>query len=265
MSVSKLKFEFNKTEYSNFVDKLQDLAHISDVIKLKIDKDFIMAYSLVASDSAVLCLKNYYLKTSKYLNGWKTDSVFDFVISSSAKFCKNLRFFETFDVIKVEIHYKSSYENPDVMHIRAMIVSTPAMKGDRLKMTLVGSELSRIRDINREILSAKLNPRLSKWSFTLQNEDFNTVKRMSSINSDDKILNIVVDSELVYFSDNGKWDIQVATAATQNTKVTFSKKYLSNITSDSSEIDIKIFETFILVSDEESSLLLSFETDFESD
>jgi hypothetical protein len=129
MSVSKLKFEFNKAEYSNFVDKLQDLAHISDVIKLKIDKDFIMAYSLVASDSAVLCLKNYYLKTSKYLNGWKTDSVFDFVISSSAKFCKNLRFFETFDVIKVEIHYKPSYENPDVMHIRTSPNAERAVAG----------------------------------------------------------------------------------------------------------------------------------------
>jgi hypothetical protein len=265
MSVSKLKFQFNKEYYSEFVNKLQDLSHISDVIKLKIDGDFILAYSLVASESAVLCLKSYNLSTSKYLIGWDDTQTFDFVISSSSRFCKNLKFFETFDVIKCEIHFKPSYEDREVMHIRAMVISTPAIKGDRLKITLVGSELSRIRDINRSILAARMNPKLTKWSFKLQPDDLTTIKRMSSINSEDRIISINVSDGLVYFSEDGKWDIQVGESSTSNTKVTFAKKYLSNIITESGEIDIKIFETFILVSDKDSTLLLSFETDFNSE
>lgn len=265
MSVSKLKFQFNKEYYSEFVNKLQDLSHISDVIKLKIDSDFILAYSLVASESAVLCLKSYNLETNKYFIGWNSEQTFDFVISSSSKFCKNLKFFESFDVIKAEFHYKPSYEDKDIMHIRALLLTTPAVKGDRLKITLVGSELSRIRDINRSILAARLNPKLTKWLFKLNPDDLATIKRMSNINSDDRIISINVSEGLVYFSEDGKWDIQVGESETKNTKVTFAKKYLSNIVTETGEIDVKIYETFILVSDKDSSLLLSFETDFNSD
>lgn len=54
----KLTLSLNLEMFSDFVDKLQDLTNISDTVKLKIDKDYIMAYSMLSNDVAVLCLKN---------------------------------------------------------------------------------------------------------------------------------------------------------------------------------------------------------------
>ena len=56
---SKLTLKLNKDNFLNFVEKLQDLTNISDVIKLKIDNENILAYSMLSNDVAVLALKNY--------------------------------------------------------------------------------------------------------------------------------------------------------------------------------------------------------------
>lgn len=265
MSSGKVKFQFNKEYFSDFVDKMQDLAQISDVIKLKINKEFILAYSLVANDVAVLCLKSYLLETNQYIKGLNNDLNYDLVVSPSSKFVKNIKFFEDFSVINGEFNFKSSYEDESIMHIRAINISTPASKGDRLKITLIGSELSKIRDLNKNTLDARMNPKLSKWGFVLNQEDLASIKKMCAINSDDKTINIIVDDSIVYFSEEGKWNLQVSDAEFKNVKITFNKKYLSNINTDEKKIDFKIFETFILISDEHSKLLLSFETDFSTE
>lgn len=265
MSVGKLNFEFKKENFHDFVEKMQDLSQISDTIKIKFDKDWILAYSIVANDVAVLCLKSYLLKTTEYFQNFKSDDAFDFVITQSSKFVKNIRFFEDFSKIKIDLNFKPSYENKDIMHIRAISLSTPATKGDRLRITLVGSELSKIRDLNKEILEARMNPRLSKWQFSLDTNDLTSIKKMSNINNEDKTISIQVSSNLVNFTEDGKWNLQVSECEYKDTKVTFNKKYLSNINLEKKSIDFQIFETFILISDDESKLLLSFETDFTDD
>lgn len=265
MPSSKCKIHLKKDTFSDFLSKIHDLSQISDVIKIKFDKDFILAYSLVANDVAVLCLKSYILETSKYFLNFEDDKEYDLVISSSSKFVKNLRFFEDFDIIHAEIIYKPSYENPDIMHVRAMNISTPAEKGDRLKITIVGSELSKIRELNRKILEARMNPKLSKWSFRLSNNDLISIRKMSNINTEDKVISIVIENSLIYFTEEGKWNLQICECKFKDVKLTFNKKYLSNINADCKEVTFEIFETFILISDQDSKLLLSFETDFSTD
>lgn len=161
--------------------------------------------------------------------------------------------------------YKPSYENPEIMHIRALNLSTPAIKGDRLRITFIGAELSKIRELNRQILEKRMDPKMSKWNFKLVNNDLLSIKKMSNINSDDKVLSILIEKNLVYFTEDGKWNLQIGECSYKDTKIIFNKKYLSNINSEAKEVDFKIFETFILISDSDSRLLLSFETDFTTD
>ena len=64
--------------------------------------------------------------------------------------------------------------------------------------------------------------------------------------------------------EESKWELDIDDLKSdRNTKITFSKKYLSNINDNNEVIEFKIFETFILVKDENSNLMLSFETNFE--
>ena len=66
---SKLNLKLNKDNFVNLISKLQDLTNIEDVIKLKIDKDNILLYSLLANDVSVLALKSYTLNTDEYIDG----------------------------------------------------------------------------------------------------------------------------------------------------------------------------------------------------
>ena len=121
-----------------------------------------------------------------------------------------------------------------------------------------------VRDINKISLESRLNPKNSKWGFKISKLDFIDVKKLSNINSEDKIVNVVVENGKVSIMEESKWELDIDDLKSdRNTKITFSKKYLSNINDNNEVIEFKIFETFILVKDENSNLMLSFETNFE--
>jgi hypothetical protein len=131
-----------------------------------------------------------------------------------------------------------------------------------LKISTIGGEEYRIRDLTKTLLNAKLNPKLSKWSFEVSQEDFTNIKKLSTINNEDRTFNIQVDNGQVTFNETNKWELEVANISTKNANIIFNKKYLSNITTELDSITFFIFETFILIKDEESNLMLSFEQDF---
>lgn len=253
---SKISLILNKDKFADFVDKLQDLSSISDTIKLKIDSDNILAYSMLANEVAVLSLKNYLLNTSDYIDNFKLDNTLDYVITGASKFVKNLRFF-TSSQIKMDVIYKD-VEN-DISHVRSVIYTN-----GKLKISCIGGELSKIRDISKTVLATRLDVKSSKWGFKISKSDFNDVKKLSSINSDDKVITVALDSNKVSIMEESKWELDIDEVEYQNTKIIFNKKYLSNI-NESELIYFKIFETFILVKDDISNLMLSFETDFSED
>jgi len=255
----KLTLKLNKDKFSDFVSKLQDLTNISDVIKLKVDSDNILAYSMLSNDVAVLALKNYLLDTSEYITNFKSDKVFDYIITGASKFVKNLKFFNSELPIELELNYKPN-EDEETMHVRSARYSN-----GKLKISCVGGELSKIRDINKTALESRLNPKASKWGFKVGKSDFMDIKKLSSINSEDRVLTVLVNSGKVLVTEEYKWELEVDEIEDRNTKIIFNKKYLSNINDENDNIEFKIFETFILVKDDNSNLMLSFETDFQND
>ena len=257
---SKLSLKFNKTNFLDFVSKLQDLTNIEDVIKIKIEQESILMYSMLSNDVSVLALKSYSLKTSDYIENFDREETFDFIITSATKFVKNLKFFNTDKPIKLDIASKPLPEDETIMHVRAAQFSD-----GRLKISCVGGEEFKIRDINSTTLESRLDPKNSKWGFKISKEDFTDVKKLCSINSEDRILNISVTDGKVTMNETSKWELEIDTIDPRNTNLIFGKKYLSNVNADQDYINFSIFETFILVKDDNSNLMLSFEQDFSID
>jgi hypothetical protein len=96
-------------------------------------------------------------------------------------------------------------------------------------------------------------------------EDFADVKKLCSINNEDRILNINVSNGKVSMNESTKWELEIDEIEPRNTNLIFGKKYLSNINADKDYINFSIFETFILVKDDNSNLMISFEQDFTAD
>lgn len=258
--MSKLSLKLKNSNFLDFVSKLQDLSQIDDTIKIKIESDKTLLYSMLSNDVAVLALKSYTINTNDLFDNFKNDEVFDFIITSSGKFVKNLRFFNSDKTIKLDIVYKPSPENASLMHVRSAQFSN-----EKLKISCIGGEQYKIRDINLTTLNNRLNPKNSKWSFNISTQDFSDVKKLCSINSEDKTLYINVSSKKVTMSEPSKWELEIDEINHKNEQLVFSKKYLTNINDDGEKINFMIFESFILIKDDNSNLMLSFETDFDTE
>lgn len=258
--MSKLSLKLNKDRFTDFVEKLQDLTNIEDTIKIKIEKDTTLIYTMLTNEVSVLALKNFTIKTSDYFDNFDREEMFDFVITSATKFVKNLKFFNSITPIKLDIVYKPMPDDDEVMHVR-----TAQFSNGKLKINCIGGEQFKIKDIRKELLEQRLNLKNSKWSFTISNSDFNDVKKLSNIHNEDRTLNINVTNGIVTVIENSKWELNVDKIDSPDTNLVFVKKYLSNIDSTKDKIVLYVFETFILIKDDESNLMLSFETNFDDD
>jgi len=241
--------------FEDFVSKLEDLSKIGDVIKMKMDMDDVLIYSMVG-ENMILALKNYVLKTNEYfdLDG-DIDQTLDIIIPNSRKFVKNLGLIKKDGPIKVEISWRENEEGGGSARFFQI-------KNGKFKFSQPCGEESEIRNIPKEALSQKLNLKSKKWTFRVRKSDFDDIKKLSGINSDGKILNLSVDSDGKVFLSESTWELEVDQIEVANKNLIFNKSYLGNI-NENNEIQFHVFESFILNRDGDSNLMISFETQFD--
>ncbi len=260
----KLNILINPTNFTDLVSKIDDLTKISDTIKLKIDSENILIYSMMGTENIILAFKNYDLKTTDYLNIQDDiDFTLNIIITSAKKFVKNLAFIKTSEKIQMEVTHKFT-DDDDESNSDARTVQ---IKNGKFKVQIQTGENTEIRDLNQTMLSQRLNIKNKKWSFNISNSDFSDVKKLASINSDDsrRILHLNVDDYKVKLSELSLWELEIDETTEENRHLMFNKSFLGCINDNGKPIDFHIFETFILIKDDISSLMISFEQDFSND
>ena len=257
--MSKIKFKVKNDKFGDFLEKLDDLTKISTTIKLKIDNENILIYSVLGK-AAVLAFKNFTFKT-KDLFDIKEDleHTYDIVILEGKKFVKNLQFLQGNEKITFEISYKENQDDDTVMDARAIQIV-----GGKLKINWIGGEHYEIRDMNKASLDKGLDLKNKKWSFRITKSDYSDIKKLSSINGT-KLLNIAVDKGNVKILETSAWELEIDEIEDRNANFILNKKFLSCINDTKEEIVFNIFENFMLIKDEESNLMLSFEQDWSDD
>lgn len=256
----KAKFKINSDKFSDFISKLDDLTSIEDTIKLKIDNDNILMYSMMSSGQTMLAFKNYLVNTRDYLE-YKDDLEYsiDIIIANAKKFVKNLNFIKDSEKIAFEITYKESPDDETIMNGRSLQIV-----GGKLKFNWIAGEHYEMRDINKESLAQRLNLKNRKWFFNINKSEFSDIKKLSSINSE-RIININVLNGKVTLSERASWELEIESIDDdRSASLMLNKKFLSCI-NEMDIIEFSIFETFMLVRDDSSNLMLSFEQDFSSD
>jgi len=255
-TTKKIKFKVNKDKFVDFVDKLEDLTKISPTLKIKIDNNDILAYSVLGK-AAVLAFKNYIFKTNElFVLNEDLENTFDIVVIEGKKFVKNLEFLKSNDKITFEISYKQNPDNDDVMDARTIQIS-----GGKLKINLLTGEHYEIRDMNKISLEKGLDIKNKRWSFKISKEDFTDIKKLSSINGT-KLLNINVKDGKVKILETSTWELDIDDInEDKTTNLVLNKRFLNSI-NDENEIIFNIFDNFMLIKDRESNLMLSFEQDW---
>jgi hypothetical protein len=255
---NKVKFKIKGDRFADLITKLDDLTAIEDTIKLKIDNENIMMYSILGGN-VLLAFKNYLVNTRDYLEyGDDLEYSIDVIISNAKKFVKNLNFIKESEKVTMELTYKESPDDEKIMNTRAIQIV-----GGKLKVNWLSGEHYEMRDIGKSALGQRLDLKNRKWSFKLSKSDFSDVKKLSSINSD-RIINIGVTSGKVVFSETAAWELEIDQLDDdRNTNLALNKKFLGCINEDVENVEFNIFENFMLIKDDQSNLMLSFETSFQ--
>lgn len=257
---NKIKFKISKDKLSDFITKLDDLTKIDDTIKLKIDNDNIMMYSMLGGSTVMLAFKNYLVKTRDYLEyGDDLEFSLDVIIANAKKFVKNLNFIKESDKVTIEVTYKESPDDDTIMNARSIQVV-----GGKLKVNWLSGEHYEVRDINKKVLDQRLNIKNRKWSFSIIKSDFMDVKKLSSINSE-RIINIGVNSGKVLLTENNAWEMEIDSIPDRNANLILNKRFLGCINESMDNIEFSIFDTFMLIKDDNSNLMLSFEQSFDDE
>lgn len=255
---NKIKFTFKGDKISEFIDRLEDLTKIEDTIKLKIDSDNILMYSILGGN-VMLAFKNFLLNTEDFFKYDEFEFTLDLIIANAKKFVKNLQFLKESDKVTIDITYKESNDDDSIMNARSIQVV-----GGKLKVNWLAGEHYELRDINKTTLKSNLNLKNRKWFFKISQSDFSDVKKLSNINSD-RIININIDSGRVVFSEKAAWELEIdSTDDDRNSHLMLNKKFLGCI-NDSKDVEFSIFDNFMLIQEQNSNLMLSFEQDFSDD
>ena len=258
---NKIKIDINGDGFGEFVSKLTDLSGIDDSVRLKIDNKDILMYSILGRN-VLLAFKNFLVPTRDVLSiEDDIDYQLDLIIPNVKKFVKNLGLIKDQNKVKIEFSYKESYDDNSIYQVRYFQVSS-----GKFKINWIGGEHNNeTREISKEMLYRNLDLKNRKWSFALSNEDFSDVKKLSSINSE-RIINVNIKDGKVNLSEKSAWDLEVDEIDDdRNSTLILNKRFLSCINDKMDKIEFSIFETFMLIKDNDSNLMLSFEQDFNDD
>lgn len=252
----KIKLKLNKT--SELIDMLDDLTKIDDKIKLKIDNDNILLYSALMSGQTTLAFKNYLIDTKEYLT-YKGDLEFniDVILINAKKFVKNLKFINSDELVSMEIEYKDSSDDENIKIARKIQISS-----GKLKVNWITGEQFTMKDMTKNILKKVMDIKKRKWSFTIEQSEFLDIKKLASINSE-RIINIIVKNSKITISEKSAWELEInEIEGDVNVDLMINKKFLNSIDSNNNVL-VNIFETFMLITTDNSNLMLSYEQDFE--
>jgi hypothetical protein len=256
---NKVKFKFIPINLSDFISKIDDLSKIDDTIKLKIDNENILMYSMLGGN-VLLAFKNFLVKTSDYLDNVDFDYKIDLIIPSAKKFVKNLTFIKDQSSVSLDISYKESPDDDELFLARSFQITS-----GKFKVNWLAGEHYEMRDIDKNSLTTRLDLRNKKWSFSIKNEDFVDIKKLSSINSE-RVISIMVTKGNVVVSEKSAWELEIDDLDDdRSASLILNKRFLGCINDKLTRVDFHIFDTFMLVKDIDSNLMLSFEQDFSDD
>lgn len=240
------KFTFNKDNLKNIIDALKDLAKIDTMIKIKFDQEHVLFYSKAGKDHNIIAFKSFLFPIEEFIIADEYINI-DFIILNGLNFVKNLELFLTKDNA---IQGKLQYKHKD--KIASMFYITDG----KLKVNFITGDYRMIKDISKGEIEMKMDPDRAEFMFTLDKEQFNEIKKLSTLNKSETVSLKVKNNKLSFFDD--RWDNYICDVDIEDTVWSFNNKYLKSIT-PSNEINIHMFDAYLVFKEENISLMIGLE------
>ena len=248
--------EINRDNFNVLLERLKDLAKVSNVIKFKIDTDDTLIYAIKGSKTSVNVLKSYTLKTDDIFTVKEPiTETLNWIVNEAGKFVKNLQFIRIDHKISLKLSHRT---------IEDCEVRSAEIRNSRFRLRVEIGDSDEIMNITKEQLSEQLRKDRRSWGFSVSPSDFTDIKKLSSINSSDanRVLYLDVEEKNVKISERNIWELIVDEVEEEENHLIFNKAFLGFINETGVSIEFNVFPNFIFIEDDDSNLMISFEQDF---
>lgn len=239
-------------DFNMFLSYIKELSLIDPTIILSIDDENIMIYSFVGKDiNDIHAFKTVITRTNELFNKPKNlDKKVIFIIKDGKKLSRNLQnFLDYGEDIKIKLSYNDDDQYCNYLNIFNTKLKIKEISGDPILMS---------KDITMDDIDFLTNKDNSLLNFTITELDFKKIKNLSNIDITNDILYININEKELSIGEN-KWDLKICDIDKPNLSVSFPKRYFKNL-KFKDNTKVYLFETYILVSDENSDLMIVLET-----
>ncbi len=227
--------------------RLADLYKIAPVARLKLQQDYLLAYSatktLHSFKGAVMPLQGLMAPKS----GVIPDAGLDFIVLNTRNLVQNMNFLAQDKPVTLRLRYGKG----------AIVANELRLSDAETNLIVIGGDPSEIKSITRAQMEQKMDPASSNFSFTMTGEQLQKVKRMSQLSSAEAVNVWVRDGEVRI--GQATWNVRIADAD-EDESYAINKKYLSCI-EPADEITVYAFDSFILVKESATTLMIGRELD----
>ena len=246
------KFSMNITQLNFLLDKIHDLIAIDEEVLLKVDKNNLLLYVIVGEKSNVNAFKSFIFKTEEiFLFDTPLESEMRFIITNGAKFESSLKnFIDYNEELNCEFFMSDSTYSDNLK-----------LKNSKFNLSVTGGHPMGVNvSIDIDKIKKTMNKNNIDFKFILDKNSYTKIKKQSSIVKDEEndILTLTINEKLLSIGE-GYWDIQICSVDHENLSITFPKKYFKSITFTEEEINIYVFDTFLLIDNQNTNLLIALE------
>jgi hypothetical protein len=251
-----IHFDISQIKLGTLLNKLKDLSKINEkkIVVFKFEKKHLALFSFVGKNfKNIYAFKSYifeYDDLFEYISEIKNPIAF--ISKNGVHLYHTLNQFVDYkESISFNISISSrSIGFADLMNITNNILDINMPAGDDL---MIGKNIS-IEDIEHI-----MNSDNCLFKFKLHNSEYEKIKKMSTIViKENDIINITIENNFLYFGEN-RWKLKICEIDQADYTYTFPKRYFNTI-STTTDIDIAVFETYILCKYEEYNLMVVLET-----
>lgn len=256
--VKKLELGITTENLLKIINTLKDLSNIGDNVVFKFSKENLLMYSLVGEGQSINAFKSIIFDSDIFMNEIDIDDTIIFIAKSAKLLVKNLRPLLDFDNnINITLYYDSFGDK--VYADRFQLKSS-----NKLKLNFYGDDpMSTNTKITNEHIQDLADMDNVVFSFNLAADDFSKVKKLASPDAEMNIFYMnTLERDGKYYVSLGEnnWDLELDEVDIDDERtLAFPKKYFKSIIIEDGTCKVHIFDTFLMVSTDNSDLLISME------
>jgi len=257
--MGEIKYKITSDNLTKIIDTVRDLSVIDKKGVIRFNKKYVLIYSLIGEGDVINVFKSFVFKTEElFTNIDEFDETINFVVKDMKNLYRTLKIMAD---LGDNVDGKIFFDEIGKLFFsdRLYFKST-----NKLKLNFYGNDPTKTNTrITLDQIKKIANVDNSSFNFNLKSEDFVNIKKLALPDDEMDIFYMnTFEKDGDYFVSIGEtnWNLTLDQIDLKEERtLAFPKKYFKTINIDKENVKVYVFDTFLLVSSDNSNLIISIE------